>query len=308
MPDPVFHALRRRLTLVGGRPSHASLDALAGRRDEASYASARVLETPFRAIDPGPAVMWPGPLAFLDGVQRSELIGHVGTMPLLAARVAAGVRLRSDRRSQGMVAHEGVVVIARPAALDAFGALPNGARAVPIDHDDPPHPIGDLERARALVDRSRVALELAVAREFRSAYPDTWLIVDGTITSSTEWSTDPRMVGVIKSHSTLWFADEELETYLTLPAGYRTSVFVPETRHVTPVHSWALRLWPWQGHDLMHGLVRVETAAHDGSLDTADQLARWLLAERAPLADDPRRDRLLYGVHDVERWLRARSA
>jgi hypothetical protein len=229
-------------------------------------------------------------------------------MPLLAARVSAGVRLREDRRTKGIVAQDQVVLVGREAALAVFGPLPATVRAIPIVHDDPPHPIGDLERARALVDRARVELELGVARAFRSDRPDTWLIVDGSITASTEWSTDPRMLGVIKSHSTLWFADEELEIYLTLPAGHRTSVFVPKTRHVTPVHSWALRLWPWQGHDLMHGLVRVETAEHADIAERANQLARWLMAERAPLADDARQDRLLYGVHDVERWLRARSA
>jgi hypothetical protein len=58
----------------------------------------------------------------------------------------------------------------------------------------------------------------------------------------------------------------------------------------------------------MHGLVRVETAEHPDIVERANRLARWLMAERAPLADDARQDRLLYGVHDVERWLRARSA
>jgi hypothetical protein len=308
MSDPVFHALRRRLAFTGGRPSHASLETLASRRDEAGFGAARVIEPPMRAIDPGPSARWNGALAFLDGVQRTELLGHVGTMPLLAAKVSAGVRLRIHRKTQGVVAQDAVVLVGRQAALDAFGTPPADARAVAITHNDPPHPIGDLERARALVDRARIDLELSVARAFRREHPDAWLIVDGTITASTEWSTDTRMVGVIKSHSTLWFADEELESYLTLPAGCRTSVFVPETRQVTPVHSWALRLWPWAGHDLMHGLVRVETAEHDDPAGHANQVASWLLAERAPLADDPRKDRLLYGVHDVERWLRARSA
>lgn len=308
MPDSMFHALRRRLALAGGRPSHAALDALVSRREDPGYGAARVVESPLRAIDPGPATVCPGPLAFLDGVQRSELIGHVGTMPLLAARVSAGVRLRTERKPVGVTALDATVVVGRAAALDAFEDLPPNTRTVAISHDEPPHPIGDLERARAMVDRTRVDLELAVAREFRRMHKDTWLIVDGALTASPEWSTDPRMIGVIKSHSTLWFADEELETYLTLPAGHRTSVFVPETRHVTPVHSWALRLWPWAGHDLMHGLVRIEMAQGDAAALAADEVSRWLLAERAPLADDPRKDRLLYGVHDVERWLRARSA
>jgi hypothetical protein len=37
-------------------------------------------------------------------------------------------------------------------------------------------------------------------------------------------------------------------------------------------------------------------------------LSRHLLAERAPLANDARADRLLYGIHDVERFLRAQGA
>jgi hypothetical protein len=58
----------------------------------------------------------------------------------------------------------------------------------------------------------------------------------------------------------------------------------------------------------MHGLVRIEVAESDDPTRRADAVSRWLLAEVAPLAADPRADRLLYGVHDVERWLRARSA
>ncbi len=41
------------------------------------------------------------------------------------------------------------------------------------------------------------------------------------------------------------------------------------------------------------------------SREGADQLSRWLLAERSPLsAPDPRWDRLLYGIRAVEQYLR----
>ena len=51
----------------------------------------------------------------------------------------------------------------------------------------------------------------------------------------------------------------------------------------------------------------IETRAEDDALANVDQLSRWLLAERAPIsAPDPRWDRLLYGIHDVEVYLRAR--
>ncbi len=82
-------------------------------------------------------------------------------------------------------------------------------------------------------------------------------------------------------------------------------MFTPATRNLTPVHSWALRLWPWEGKDLFHGLVRVEVAPGCPP-DHADRLSRWLLSERTPFsAPDGRWDRLLYGVHSVEAYLRA---
>ena len=93
-----------------------------------------------------------------------------------------------------------------------------------------------------------------------------------------------------------------------LPPGQRTSVFAPRSRSVAPVCAWALRLWPWEDRDLFHGLVRVEVAPACADSATADLLSRRLLAERAPLSTpDPRWDRLLYGIHSVEQYLRARS-
>ena len=62
------------------------------------------------------------------------------------------------------------------------------------------------------------------------------------------------------------------------------------------------------GRDLFHGLVRVEAPATDETLAQADAISRHLLAERAPMSNDPRADRLLYGIHDVERFLRAQGA
>ena len=90
------------------------------------------------------------------------------------------------------------------------------------------------------------------------------------------------------------------------PAGQRSPVFEPAAREVAPVYSWALRLWPWEGKDLLHGLIRVEAQASLDTLAQADQISRWLLAERAPVSTpDPRWDRLLYGIRAVEEYLRA---
>jgi hypothetical protein len=117
------------------------------------------------------------------------------------------------------------------------------------------------------------------------------------------------MIGVVKSHATLPFEGPNLDRYLRLPAGHRSSLFAPASRRLAPVCSWGLRLWPWEGKDLFHGLVRIEVAPANGTPDRADELSRRILAERAPVSTpDPRWDRLLYGVHGVEQYLKARKA
>src|SRR5205823_14301635 len=95
----------------------------------------------------------------------------------------------------------------------------------------------------------------------------------------------------------------------TLPAGHRTRVFRVRGGHTrTEVYSWYVRLWPWEGNDLLYGLLRVEARPHPDVIKNATELSGWLLAERAPLAaPDARWDRLLYPLHHVEEYLKSRS-
>ena len=133
-----------------------------------------------------------------------------------------------------------------------------------------------------------------------------WLVVDGSLAESQVWAEDARMVGVAKSHSSLPFDGANLEAYLRLPPGSRSPIFAPASRRLAPVRAWAVRLWPWEGKDLLHGLIRVEVAPVNGTPEMADRISRWLLAERAPIsAPDPRWDRMLYGIRSVEEFLKA---
>lgn len=302
-----FAALRRRLTLAGGRAATAAFDVAPRVPEGASALSARVVEPPLAHHAIGERVAWTDDVAFLDGTQHIELVGYIGTDPVIAAVVRAAVRIRRDRRTS--IAAEAVrrVVVGRASALAALGRSVEPYAAIPMVTDDPPHPVHDLERGHAVVDRARASLEASVAKTFRAAH-DCWLIADGTLALSPDWTTDRRMIGVVKSHGVLPFTGAELEVYLTLPAAHRTSVFAIGSRPDAAIHAWALRLWPWDRHDLFHGLVRVEVAAGDGSLSSADRLSRFLLAERSPVTSQPRADRLLYGIHDVGRYLRAREA
>jgi hypothetical protein len=253
----------------------------------------------------GPPEAWPDPLAFLDGVQRSELVAYAGTAPLVVAEVAAAVRERHDRRLTTVMEARRTLLLGRPEAIAAGGELPPALDIVTLPTDEPPHPLRDLVNAARAVDRARGALELTLGDRYR-ARSDGWLLVDGALSDSPVWAADRRMIAVSKSHATLPFDGPDLERFLRLPAGPRTSIYAPETRSLAPVRQWALRLWPWEGKDVFHGLVRVEVAPDNATSDLADRLSRRLLAERAPISTpDHRWDRLVYGIHSVERYLRA---
>lgn len=298
--------LRRVLAVRGLTPASVVPESSGGRTEEACIRPARLLEDETLAWHAvGTAEAWPGSLAFLDGVQRSVLLAYAGSAPLVVGEVAAAVRERQDRRLATVLEQRRLLLIARPEALGAAGELPPDLDTVALPTDEPAHPVRDLANAARALDRARGALELALAETYR-ARSDAWLIVDGTLTESPVWAADARMLAVSKSHATLPFDGADLERFLRVPLAHRTSIYGPMTRSLTPVHEWALRLWPWEGKDVFHGLVRIQVAPTNGTPDTADALSRRILAERAPLSTpDHRWDRLLYGIHSVESYLRA---
>jgi hypothetical protein len=307
-PSPSWTRLRRAVAARGFTPASWIPAASEGRAEEATIQPAsRVEDGPLSGWAVGQAEAWPGPVAFLDGTQRYEVMAYSGASPLVVAEVAAAVMERRDRQLHVARVARRRLIIARPAVLAELGDAVESHIAVPLPEDVPVHPVHDFQMARREVDRARGRLELEVGLAYRTVSSD-WLIVDGSLTESPQWAADPRMIGVSKSHATLPFADQELELYLRLPSGHRSPVFAPAGREVAPVYSWALRLWPWEGKDLLHGLIRVEAAPAPETLDQADRLSRWLLAERAPVSTpDPRWDRLLYGIRAVEQYLRASS-
>jgi hypothetical protein len=300
--------LRRALAVRGLTPASTPPEGSGGRREEASVRPARLIEDAtlaFRSV--GSPARWPDPIAFLDGVQRLQLLAYAGSAPILLGEIAAAVRERRSGRLRTVVETRRWLAIARPAALEAAADALEGLDRMPLPDDEPAHPVRDLTQAGRALDQARGALELEVGAAYRRR-SDAWLVIDGSLSESPDWATDPRALGVSKSHATLPFDGPDLDRYLRLPAGQRTSVFAPASRSVAPVLAWAVRLWPWEDRDLFHGLVRVEVAPANGSSESADLLSRHLLAERAPLSTpDPRWDRLLYGIHSVEQYLRARA-
>src|SRR5918995_3012968 len=224
---PAFNVahLRRSLAVRGLTPASEVPEASSGRSEEACVRQARLVEGVDLAAHPvGAPECWPEPVAFLDGVQRTEMLAYAGATPILVADIAAGVRERSRGRLLTVVEDRRVVALGRASALAAAGDALEGLSTVALPDDEPPHPVGDLFQAARAVDRARGALEIEVAARFRAGSRG-WLIVDGALSESPAWVVDPRIVGIAKSHATLPFLGEALERYLRLPPGNRSSVF-----------------------------------------------------------------------------------
>jgi hypothetical protein len=254
----------------------------------------------------------PASVAFLDGIQRYAVEGRIGLVPVVRGYVAAAVLRRSDRGLGPVVVRtEEFLVVPeqrlRPSERTALAAV--GLSVLDCSESERAHPILDVQLAAKMVEARRADIETSLAEEFLATHPEDWLVVDGSITDlSGSLTAGPRVLGLIKSHETQFLDGADLEVALTLPEGFRTSVFARNAGREAAVYSWYLRLWPWEEQDLLHGLVRVERPPIAAVVAEADATSRWLLAERAPLAaGDVRWDRLLYPIQQVEAYLRAQA-
>lgn len=255
----------------------------------------------------------PAGVAFLDGIQQWKVIGYDGVTPIAFAHVAAAIRrIGVDRRMRTMATGRRDLVLAPQAALteerrraiDAAGLVP-----VPVTVEAG-QPAAAIEALRRSVHHERQSLEKSLGEAAAQQLGEgEWLVVDGQLSVSATLARHARTIGVIKSHGAQFLEGRHLERALTVPAGHRTSVFRVQGGHGrTAVDSFYLRLWPWVGHDLHYGLLRVEMRAHADAVAQASWVGGWLLALRAPLAaPDARLDRLLYPIHDVETFLRSRA-
>jgi len=301
---------------AGVVPASYVPDASVGRTDLEEFTGADPVEDAELRVHPLAEArpLAPAAVGFLDGIEQWRVVGYAGVTPIVRAYVAAAIRLRgADRRPRTIAEDADELAITRLDRLpDAVRAAleGTGVRIVEIAADDAGQPARALPAARAEVQGARAALERRLAeRRLSSLGSEHWLVVDGVLSDSPALSVHPRALGVVKSHGAEYFAGPELERALTLPAAHRTSVFRPKRRGARrEIYSWYLRLWPWEGNDLLYGLLRVEARAHADTVALASRVSAWLVSERAPLATPDRRwDRLLYPIHDVESYLRARA-
>jgi len=285
------------------------------RRDEVEAGErADLVEGNELQTHPIPEPRIPNPVSFLNGMERWSVVAYDGVAQIVNAYVAAAVCRRDDRG----VLHA-TLERSRAFAIAPVGRLSPALRALleqgapdiePVDDALVGQPARYLEQVESTVRRARAHLERELADAATAALgADEWLVLDGLLSRSPAVARHPRALGVIKSHGAQFLEGRGLERALTLPAGYRTSVFAVRGGHTrTEVYSWYLRLWPWEGNDLLYGLLRVEARADRETVTRASAVSGWLWAERAPLATPATRwDRLLYPLHHVEEYLKARA-
>ncbi len=276
---------------------------------------------------------------FLDGVQSSREIGRIEMSPVIVATVAAAIVNRCDRRFSRMPLEDPPAVVqavilprsAGDAKVEAFWELLIGAgfdefgpddapssRHLVVDsaqyvpHADPSDYVGMREMARGKVRKLRERLESEMLRFWELddrilEDPDTWIAVDGQLSDLSD--SNRRAVGLIKSVARPEFVGRDVAMLLDLEPGMRTTSFVPDWQlRRSPGEqrtSWYLRMWPQQkGADALGSLMRVE-APRDTGPAQIDEISRWVLAERAPLAKpDPRWPAMIYPIHYVEKILK----
>ena len=308
------HVLQRvpnvRAVVTAGAP----LERLPGEAEPPHLLDAEVIEDATVRPRVVPGSPEPGFAAFLDGAQESQVLAWVGPAPIVYGTVAAVVRRRLHRR----LATWGAPVVERriyaPLAYAPRDVLVESFASALVDttrpaHDGtvpPPHPILLLERAKFAVSRDREDVERRLGEQWCATEHEP-LMLDGGVGGSNVIARAPCVVGVVKSHRTLYVSGAALDAVLALRSGERSSVIRIAPRDRSSVHSWYLRLRDFTGCDALWGLVRVEVAASDEDVTArADQVSRWVLAEAAPLAmPDPRWDKMAYGVHNCEAFLRA---
>ena len=277
---------------------------------------------------------------FLDGVQSSREIGRIGMSPVVVSTVAATIVNRCGRRFSRMPLESPPVVVqavilprsAGDASVEAFWELLLAAGFSELDPEEVPSSphlvldsaeyiveanpsdyVGMRERARGRVRSLRERLEGGLLRRWEgddSVLEDSeaWIAVDGQLKEIRE--SNRRAVGLIKSVARPEFVGKDVGMLLDLGPGMRTTSFVPDWQlrrdQSERRTSWYLRMWPPQpGADALGSLMRVESP-RDTEPEQVDEISRWILAERMPLAKpDPRWPAMIYPIQYVEKLLKS---
>jgi hypothetical protein len=176
-------------------------------------------------------------------------------------------------------------------------------------HTVPAHdgesPLGVHLKIIKRIEERRKEHELHLASKFIEGR----LLIDGGIGEVMRLLHGPFIIGLVKSHQRQYYRSRDRRLLiLNMRAGQRTSVFrrPGSERQGKDAFSFYLKCRDGATQAPTFGLARIEMPATDEYLPLADQIAGWVLHERAPLSlPDPRFHVLPYPVHLVEAHLKA---
>ena len=304
--DPTLHVVNQ--SHASGEESGGPLSAA-----EPKISQATLVEGSKLATIPVGSPTATGFTHFLDGIERTHLPCYWAMTPTLYGYTAAVIRQRDSNGRMSVWRALATENLFFPSShIDPSDMRRKGLQVVDTtqDGEEPDdHPVAMLDKARKAVNKARGLIESQLAREWIDSHrsdSERWLVIDGSLTEVVDRAERANVIGIIKSHQTQYFAIEDQRKILSLAPGERSSVFAVIGRKRAGAYSWYLRLHSNVGRDVYFGLIRIEAAPSRETLEMADQLSRWLLAERSPLSlPDSRWDRLIYPIRDCEQYLRS---
>jgi hypothetical protein len=177
-----------------------------------------------------------------------------------------------------------------------------------VDAQQEESPLAIQLKLTKRLENRRKEHELALAGRFE----DGRLLVDGGIGEAMQrLPQDAFVVGLVKSHQRQYFKSQDRrKLVLGMRAGQRTSVFLRggTQNQGRDAYSFYLKMRDGSQQAPTFGLARIEMPSEERFLRAADDIAAWILHERAPLSlPDPRFHVLPYPIHLVEEHLKARQ-
>ncbi len=257
---------------------------------------------------------------FIDGSQKTMPVWRIGVVPIVVSIVVAGVLERDDAGGctllPGSLTETISWIVPQQTGDRDIRTLVDVLESLgqevydPLDGQDNYQQLAGmydqvLLYANETAGKTRERAELRAVRFWEeSAAPqrtDRWLVVDGQLTADL-----PNAIGFIKDPGRAHLVGDDAMTLLSLPPGHRTTAFRTTSRARARTH-WYQRMWPAEGLDARHALIRIEASGDMSDPDEIDAIASWLMAERVPRpTSDSRWPTLLYPVHILERILKRR--
>lgn len=276
---------------------------------------------------------------FLDGSQKTMPVWRVGVVPIIVGIAVVGIVERDDEGICHLLGNTLVEQVTwfvptrttSPELNSLVDVLQDAGEDVrdPLEfftkddsqistyHDLAGNYSRLLYHAQERAGKVRGAIEREMVRvwdnEIRRPDKDDWLVVDGRLSGQYL-----NAIGFVKDPTSQHLFGEEASALYSLPPGHRTSAYEltparsdadedEQSSHNQAFTMWYQRMWPADGLDARHALVRIDTASRIRDTAEIDDIATWLMAERVPRpTTDSRWPTLLYPVHLLELMLKRR--